>query len=99
MKPVGVRDGTRWMRPTVIRRATVTALPATRLPTRTAEEVRPALRSRPKLSRKVLAKMLGRGLCLKLSAFVGCLTCESSAKLLWLRSLLLCVVCDYVDTI
>ena len=92
MKPVGVRDGTRWMRPTVIRRATVTA--ATRLPTRTAEEVRPALRSRPKLSRKVLAKMLGRGLCLKLSAFVGCLTCESSAKLLWLRSLLLCVVCD-----
>ena len=97
MKPVGVRDGTRWMRPTVIRRATVTkvtALPATRLPTRTAEEVRPALRSRPKLSTKVLAKMLGRGLCLKLSAFVGCLTCESSAKLLWLRSLLLCVVCD-----
>ena len=92
MKPVGVRDGTRWMRPTVIRRATVTA--ATRLPTRTAEEVRPALRSRPKLSTKVLAKMLGRGLCLKLSAFVGCLICESSAKLLWLRSLLLCVVCD-----
>ena len=92
MKPVGVRDGTRWMRPTVIRRATVTA--ATRLPTRTAEEVRPALRSRPKLSTKVLAKMLGRGLCLKLSAFVGCLTRESSAKLLWLRSLLLCVVCD-----
>ena len=79
MKPVGVRDGTRWMRPTVIRRATVTA--ATRLPTRTAEEVRPALRSRPKLSTKVLAKMLGRGLCLKLSAFVGCRTCESSAKL------------------
>ena len=92
MKPVGVRDGTRWMRPTVIRRATVTA--ATRLPTRTAEEVRPALRSRPKLSTKVLAKMLGRGLFLKLSAFAGCLTCESSAKLLWLRSLLLCVVCD-----